>query len=79
MEKYKILFKGIHIGDLTVNGQMYEYVANEAVIKTIVNEYPIFDILKESISSKNIPFFKTRLEHKGEKFETDDYEIVAIR
>ncbi len=77
MENFKVLFKGIHIGNLTVNGDMYSYKVNPDMIKEI-SMLPIFDTLKEDFSSKNIPFFKVRLEKGCYSFETDDYELVPL-
>lgn len=75
MEKYKVMFKGYHVGDLMVKNGIYEYTANSEVISEIVGKYAIFDALKKDISDECIPFFKVRLEHTG-NFETDDYELV---
>ena len=77
LEKYKVMFKGYHVGDLTVSKENYAYCVNEEAIEDIGNKYPIFDILRKDVVAKSIPFFKVRLEHAKEKFETDDYELVA--
>lgn len=77
MEKYKVMFKGFHLGNLTVTDEKYEYSINAETIADIGEKYPIFDILRKDITAKCIPFFKVRLEH-SEKFETDDYELIKI-
>lgn len=79
MEIYKVMFKNFHIGTLTVTQGGHSYVANKEVIEEIKDRFPIFDILKEDVSATNIPFFKVRLENKGQTFETDEYEIVLVK
>ena len=75
--KYKVIFKSFHIGDLVVNSDSHEYTANKEIVEEVSLNYPIFDILKNDITAKCIPFFKMRLEHNCEPFETDDYELIA--
>lgn len=78
MTNYKVTFKGIEIGTLTVSQDLYTYVANKNTINEIGNKFPLFDILKKDVSAENIPFFKVRLEKQCETFETDDYELIPV-
>ena len=75
MKKYKVMFTGIHVGNLIIMDGKYEDTANSEVINEISKKHAFFDALKKDISDECIPFFKVRLEH-NENFETDDYQLI---
>lgn len=83
IKKFKVLYKNIQIGLLTMTETSYVYVPNlDSINKIEENGDKILNILKDNISADTIPFFETRISNSkrfdnvGIGYHTDPYELI---
>lgn len=83
MKKYKVMYKDINIGTLTLEENRHIYIPDKVGIeKAKKNGDTILNHLKEITQEKTIPFFESRLQN-AERFKnvsigyhTDNYELI---